>query len=313
MGESDARLVEIVRDFLLADRLIRELLGRFSAGTLRFDEVHQLVSDDESSVLFRLKERCHALFRRDRRVGDVRVPREALFDLAVGSLFHEAMKFRENLYQSAVYGPRVRSLKAEAGPGADELFREFDRILSLAESRLADACAETETLLARTREQFRGLLVAHRDNGIVTRYLIAHPALVEGVFPDGVDRLLADIYGTAVAGYERAARSWLETGHFPEARVGLSEARRRGADPSAMTRLTAYAESMESCVAGRYAAAVSGLGEWIDAPPAPDEGPFVAQAAAAMRRIAELRSGQAEGNAASALARRLEEWGRAAA
>ena len=40
--------------------------------------------------------------------------REVLFDLAVGSLFHEAMKFRENFYQREVYGPRVRALRDAA-------------------------------------------------------------------------------------------------------------------------------------------------------------------------------------------------------
>ena len=208
------------------------------------------------------------------------------------------MKFRENLYQSTVYGPRVRALKREAGPGAAAPFRELERILSLAESRLAEARAETETLLARTREQFRGLLVAHRDNGIVTRYLVARQALVEGVFPDGIDRLLTEIHGAPAAGYERAARSWLETGHFPEARAALANARHPGPDASAMDRLMMYAEAMEACVAGRYAAAVSGLTGWIDACPAFDETPFIEQASAAMRRIAEIRSGQAEGNAA---------------
>lgn len=312
MADSDARLIDIVRDFLLADRLMRDLLVRFSNGALRFEEVQELVSDTESSVLFRLKEHCHALFRRDRTAGDVRMPREALFDLAVGSLFHEAMKFRENLYQSTVYGPRVRALKREAGSGADELFREFERILSLAESRLVEARAETETLLARTREQFRGLLVAHRDNGIVTRYLIAHQPLVEDVLPDGIDHLLTEIHGSPSAGYERAARSWLETGHFTEARAALTNARGRGADAATMDRLITYAEAMDACVGGRYAAAVSGLTKWIDAVPTFEEAAFIDHAGAAMRRIAEIRAGQPEGNAAGALARRFEDW-RAAA
>ena len=57
------------------------------------------MGDGEDSVLFRLKERCHALFRGGEQPSEVVMRREALFDLAVGSLFHEAMKFRENLYQ----------------------------------------------------------------------------------------------------------------------------------------------------------------------------------------------------------------------
>src|SRR5215831_5009120 len=94
----------------------------------RFEEVQALAGDTESSALFRLKERCHALFRAGELGGDL--PRVALFDLAVGSLFHEAMKLRENLYQLQVYAPKVEAARSQAEPGSEELFEEFARILA---------------------------------------------------------------------------------------------------------------------------------------------------------------------------------------
>ena len=78
------------------------------------DEVKALAGDDDGCCLFRLKERCHALFRPRETGSRVRMRREALFDLAVGALFHESMKFRENLYQREVYGPRMRALRSDA-------------------------------------------------------------------------------------------------------------------------------------------------------------------------------------------------------
>jgi len=83
---TDAGLVDIVREFLSVHGLLRRLFERHHAGSLRFEEVQALAGDNESSPLFRLKERCHGLFRAG-EVGGA-----ALFDLAVGSLFHEAMK-----------------------------------------------------------------------------------------------------------------------------------------------------------------------------------------------------------------------------
>ena len=67
--------------------------------------------------------------------------REALFDLAVGSLFHEAMKFRENFYQREVYGPRVRALRTESGAENEALFREFEKILAAVAQRLDEGAA----------------------------------------------------------------------------------------------------------------------------------------------------------------------------
>ena len=62
-GANSADLVDIVRDFIAAHRTTMRLFERFRAGELRFTELRELIGDDEGSVLFRLKERCHSLFR----------------------------------------------------------------------------------------------------------------------------------------------------------------------------------------------------------------------------------------------------------
>ena len=158
-------LVDIVREFLLAHRLLRRLFERHRSGELRFEDVQALAGDTEASVLFRLKERCHALFRAGGF--DDGLPRVALFDLAVGSLFHEAMKLRENFYQLEVYAPKVEAARRDAESGTEGLFEEFARILAASRDRLAEAFAESEALLEQTRRQFRVLLRAHRMNGLV--------------------------------------------------------------------------------------------------------------------------------------------------
>ena len=125
----EAGLVDIVRDLMSAHRMTRRIFARYRRGELSFGEVQELVWDTEDAVLFRLKERSHALFRRARGESEVMMRREALFDLAVGSLFHEAMKFRENFYQRSVYGPKVVELRSQAGGENEELFQEFEKIL----------------------------------------------------------------------------------------------------------------------------------------------------------------------------------------
>ena len=72
-------LVDIVRDFLAVDQAMRSLFERFQCGALRFEEVRDRFSADEGSALFRLKERCHALFRVDADAPQAARPREVLF------------------------------------------------------------------------------------------------------------------------------------------------------------------------------------------------------------------------------------------
>lgn len=303
MGCPAFGLVDIVRDYLLADTLTRRLFARHRAGGLRFEQVQELVGDGEGSVLFRLKEHCHALFRPEDRSEGLAMPREALFDLAVGSLFHEAMKFRENLYQHTVYGPKVRALRTESGSDTDEIFREFERILAAAAVRLDEAMQETEALFAHTRTQFRVLLVAHRANGLVARYLIENAGLVTEVLPEGLDPLLAEIHGSAARGYVTAARSYLASGYFGPARSALAEALARSGEQRDLRRLEAYAEAMDAYLAARYREALAGLTRWLALEPGPDEGALADLAHAALSRVGSLAEGRdAEQLAAEALA-----------
>jgi tetratricopeptide (TPR) repeat protein len=287
MRTTRSGLVDLVRDFLLAHRSLRGLVARFREGSLRFEEVAQLVGDTEESPLFRLKERCHSLFRNDREGGGS-MRREALFDLAVGSLFHEAMKFRENLYQQEVYGPKVKDLRSSAGCESGRLFQEFERILFAVGVRLAEALQETEALLALTRDQLRVLLADHRDEGLIARYLVERPALVSEVFSDGLEELLAEIHGDAARGFAVAARSYLESAFFEEAIGALEQARAHASRDGELVRLTLYAQGMQAFLGGRYAECFEHIGAWLDAGPSEDEAPFLSLAQSALSRVDHL-------------------------
>ncbi len=304
MSRSDAGLVDIVREFLLAHRELHRLFERHRQGTLRWEEVQRLVGGDEASVLFRLKERSHALFRGANAGAEL--PRVALFDLAVGSLFHEAMKLRENFYQLEVYAPKVEAARSDAEPGSEALFDEFARILRASRTRLEEALGESESLLEQTRRQFRVLLAAHRENGFVARYLLENASLAEEVLGEPLDALFASIHGDAVAGYALAARSYLESGHFDEARRALAEASARDPAQPALRAATSYAEGMSSWLHGDYERALDQLEHWAGQPHAPEDARFRELALAAISRLGQL----VEGESAATLSARASALGR---
>jgi hypothetical protein len=297
-------LVAIVREFLVARIALRRVARRFRSGELRFEEVQELVGDGPESVLFRLKGHCHALFRSP----GAPMGCEALFDLAVGALFHEAMKFRENFYQQSVYGPKVRALRSAADPASAERVRAFQRILEAGAVRLDESLQEAEALLDQTALEFRALLVAERDNGLVTRFLVENGSLVEEAFERRLDVVLEEIHGSPADAWARAGRSYLESGFFAEARDALREACRGGGGRPDLARLLAYAEGMHAYLERRYVDAVAHLGRWLDASPAPDETPLAGLAHSALESVGPLarRDGQRElADAAAELAKRL--------
>jgi hypothetical protein len=307
MSAARPGLVDIVREFLTAHALMRRLFRRHRAGELRFEELEALVGDDERSVLFRLKELCHAAFR----AGNDRPPKheEALFDLAVGSLFHEAMKFRENFYQREVYGPRVEALRSQAGDHEVDLFDEFTRIQQGVSARLEEGLAESEALLGQTLGPLLGLLAAHGEDPLVLRYLIGNQTIVEEALGQGLDALLARICRNTAVAYLAAGRSLLRSGYYPDAIRVLSAAVDRGSDRSRCDHLVSYARGMQAYLARDYAESVAALSHWADAPTA-DDAELSAPAHDALARVGQLAEGDDRESilrAASALLARLGE------
>jgi hypothetical protein len=301
MAAVESGLVEIVREFLAAHRLLRRVSERYRTRQLTFEEIGALVGDDERSVLFRLKERSHALFRGER--GEGAIGPTALFDLAVGSLFHEAMKFRENFYQRSAYGPKVQALRRAGVRDQSGLLPEFEKLLAAAAMRIDESLQELDTLLLQTTAQFQVLLATHAHEGALARVLVARGQELAEALARPIDALFAELYGDTAAAWSCAGRSFLTSGFYVEAAAGLCEATRLGRRDAEDARLLAYAQGMSAYLEGRYEEAVAGLVAWLDAsitPLSPAERPLAQQAAAALARVGALAgSGSAEAEAAA--------------
>ncbi|MBW2242434.1 MAG: hypothetical protein JRH01_10645 [Deltaproteobacteria bacterium] len=307
MRTIDSTLVDIARDFLIAHQALQQVVAHHRAGELRFEEVVALVGDDEKSVLFRLKECCHRVFRATDT--DAEIGPGALFDLAIGSLFHEAMKFRENVYTRDVYGPRVSALRKAGVADEGGLLREFEKIVADSGVRLEESLFEAETLLRQTTGQFRVLLVANASNAYVTRFLIAQADDVAGVMGKPLEGVLEDIHGSAAAGYAQAAASYLSSGFFEAGVSALEAADRLGYPAEEISRLGAYAQGMQAFLEGRFTDAIASLGAWLEARPGKGEAHFARLAFSALSKVGPLVVGEDEERAlsdgATALAERI--------
>lgn len=283
-----SQIPEILRDFVEVHRLISDLAIRHRSSGLRFEALAGSIEDDEASVLFRLKERTHALFRAPR--GERRAPthREALFDLAVGSLFHEGMKLRENLYQREIYGPQVRALLSDAEEESKALFDEFERMLGSVEERVDEGVNELETLVQRTAEQLR-LLIAHPPDDGSARYMTEHPETVDMVFGVSLEEQLEAMYGSVATGFERAGRSYLASGFFAPAERCFDQALERSDAEDNVGALRDYARGMGAYVARDYGASIEHLKAWIATNP--PEARFRSLARDAVSSIVQLAEG----------------------
>ncbi len=257
----ERRLAQIVRDFMEAFVLARTLGEDLRAGRLSFQTVTRLVGDAEDSALYRLKEECHALFRLDVSRPRTEVQAEELFDLAVGALFHETMKFREGFYLTDRYGPRLQRMMAE-GSATGPLAEAFWRVVEAGRRRMLESEVEASVLFRETRDQLLIVLRQLDVSGSVARSLVEDPARAEQVFDLPLGRLLADIHGSAARGYQLAIDSLIENGHFAEAVAVLEhpDARAAGVSDGAID----FARGMSSYFAGDSFAAVESLARWVE-------------------------------------------------
>ncbi len=307
-----AGFAQLVREFLQAQSELGQVLAGYRDDEIPFAAIRALAGDDDRAVLYRLKEKSHALFR-SHGLATRAVRREALFDLAVGSLFHESMKLRETLYQRQVYAPRVAQLREAADEELDDaLFVEFDRILEKSVSRLGEVVSEVRTLLVQTRDQLRRLLVERSGDRFVTRCLLSRRKQVDGVFPEGFAGLLETMHGSTAIGLIAGARALLESAYFVDAATTLREADEDPEAPSEEVRqLGLYADGMQAFLDGRYADSIETLSAWAELGAARDEPDFANLAAAALGRLKRLVEDDADGadilDRAKRLQARLEE------
>ncbi len=252
-------MAQIVREFMEAFVLSRKIGEKLASGELDFADVDRLVEQDEGSVLFRLKEECHSLFRKDHTHAYTDVQAEELFDLAIGALFHESMKFREGYYTTATYDPRLQRLIAE-GSAAGPLAAVFLQAFEAGRRRMLESEAETEELFRETRDQLLIVLRHMPESGAVARSLLDDPERTEDVFDTPLGALLEDVYGSAARAFELAIHSLLDNGHFAEAEVLLDHPEVQ--DSPACEAARPFAHGMASYYAGDDRSALDAFEIW---------------------------------------------------
>jgi hypothetical protein len=255
----ERRIAQIVRDFMEAYELSNEIGERLHAGDLRFTSVERLVGEGEESTLYRLKEQCHALFRLSGARSRTELQAEQLFDLAVGALFHEAMRFRESFYLTTTYGPRLEEIMGDDTASAP-LVAAFRRMFEAGRRRMVEAQAEMQDLLRETRDKLLTLVRQMPASGAVARSLVENPELTTEVLGVPLDQLLADVYGSDGEGYRLAVENLVGGGHYIEAAQLLDS----GESGSAWQMASQFAHGMAAYYAGDPAGAVDWLGTWVE-------------------------------------------------
>jgi hypothetical protein len=131
---------------------------------------------------------------------------------------------------------------------------------------------------------------------------------VKEAFGLPLDRLLEEIHGSTVGGYEAAGRSFLGSGFYEAAVEALGIAAERGGDREALEPLVEYAHGMAAYLAGDFGSSVEHLRTWATAEGEPaDELSRLARDA--VSRIGQLARGEDREQVTAAAGSLLETLG----
>ena len=214
----DMNLLEMARGLLLSEVAFQKIYKKYKQGRLHFSDIGNWVDDKGQTLLYKLKERGHSLFR---YMGKGPIHKnEWLLDLATGSIFHEAMKLRENLYQIDVYRPKYLQYRSRVGKSAYEYekdyLRQFERIISKAEESLWEGMEETRSLFKDAVAQLAYFFKENSKNPYLVRFLLEHQSLLQKVYGSKGGKEIFNLMFEkgSLEAYCLAGRSYLESEHY---------------------------------------------------------------------------------------------------
>ena len=255
----ERNILTMIKGLLLAEAAFRDIYSLYKEGRLQFSDIGRWVDDKGQSLLYDLKEKSRSIFRQTNHRSFQR--KEWVLDLAVGSIFHEAMKLRENIYQLEFYRPKYLQYRREMGSSAYEkdYLRQFERIISKAELGTMEGMDETRSLFRDTKAQLMDFFKENKENPFLVRFLLENQPLLRSVYgSQGTRRIFELMFpkGTLEA-YQVAARSYLQSGHYDLSAACFSKALRRDPENPHIRFFLHFSAGMEAYYKSRYAKALS--------------------------------------------------------
>jgi hypothetical protein len=211
---------DVLRDFCHVASTLENHFSEYDAtGVVSFHLFDDLLGRQNSKgLLWRLKDTSHLLFRNEEQTSFA-VYGEYL-DWALGYIFHECIKLKEDAYQQMNYKPRFRQLQESVvlTPEEQHIGSELYAVIRQTLESIEREVRRIRFIIFHCKRLFILYLPLHHKNPLLARFLYAQNDLVLGVFRGYADELNHAIYvGGAHRMYALAAQSLEEGGWLDEA------------------------------------------------------------------------------------------------
>lgn len=188
---------------------------RLDSGQIIFGDIEQLVGTEKSKGLWLLKDCCHQLWR-DTGLQPGR-HNSFFLDWLAGSIFHEAMKLKENIYIISRYIPLAREISELHGREAvTGNSIEWERFLASANQEIPKQMENLAFLFGRAIYLLREELFIQGENMLLLRYFFENQDIVKKLWSESLEEIFNDLFsGRPEQGYCLIGKSYLD-GHWYE-------------------------------------------------------------------------------------------------
>ncbi len=208
-----------------------DLLAEKNAGLRSqiWDRLTMMVGTElNKGPLWQLKDLCHRLWPEEEQRAQFE---GSLIDWFIGSIFHEAMKLKENIYILGSYGPTAlkRRDSGSLGGGAQNLAHVLD-VSTLVRRVVLDVHSQLNQLaflFGRTSYLLRTMLPGLSANVLLVRLLAEREQMVFDLWSEEREALFSDMFsGRPEQGFCVAGKGYLSGQWLPQARMMYEHALR---------------------------------------------------------------------------------------
>lgn len=179
----DVFLRNLVSGFVEAKTFFDAILKNFKkTAHVPYDTMDRWLGSERSKgPLWQLKDLSHKLFRDN---DDLSNPYENLFDWCLGSLFHEAIKLKEDAYKIDSYKPLLEEFLKHQGENSDisTVIYEHFSLIEETSREIEREINNIDMLFTKAINYLYILFPFKKDNPLLLRFILDRRQTLESVF-----------------------------------------------------------------------------------------------------------------------------------
>ncbi|XOF32819.1 MAG: hypothetical protein ACL93V_12435 [Candidatus Electrothrix sp. YB6] len=176
-------------------------------------------SETEKGPLWELRDHCRRVWAEEEQGENIE---GSLVDWLVGSIFHEAMRLREDVYILNNYGSMIEGGVRRVHFPASRLSRILDR-KGLIRRIAVDVMQQMEQLaflFGQTSNMLRTMLSGLSGNSLLVRFLVEQEDIVQDLWGEELTDVFQDMFsGSPASGFCAAGRSYMSGQWYTRALV----------------------------------------------------------------------------------------------